>query len=348
MNIGFLYLKDPAGRRRCDKRENTMIEGLRLRTDTTDPELARRRMTADYCPHRLTLRGSSSGFRLRHAQGGAEGLRVQSLSYGSGTALVDPLMFDDFVLISQQISGRFVARAESEQRVVSPGEHVVLDAHTVYRMRWEANCHLFNVRLPRADFEATVAELTARDEPGPIRVPLSQRPSKSAAIAVGKVMHFLLRNAGPSGLVTAGSLLRTQLIRMLVASIVEAYGPLVRTADKCAEGDVRPPAVRRAIAYLEGAAADDVRICEVAAAARLSTRSLQEAFRKHLDTTPMAYLKSVRLARAHADLRQASLEEGTTVADVAYRWGFGNLGRFAADYRREFGRSPSEVLRAAR
>jgi hypothetical protein len=26
----------------------------------------------------------------------------------------------------------------------------------------------------------------------------------------------------------------------------------------------------------------------------------------------------------------------------------GNLGRFSADYRREFGRSPSEVLRAPR
>ncbi|WP_156745265.1 helix-turn-helix transcriptional regulator, partial [Mycobacterium sp. 1165178.9] len=105
------------------------------------------------------------------------------------------------------------------------------------------------------------------------------------------------------------------------------------------------PAVRRAIAYLEDSAAEDVRIVDVAAAARLSPRALQEAFRKHLDTTPMAYLKSIRLARAHADLRQASVEDGTTVAAVAFRWGFGNLGRFAADYRREFRRSPREVLR---
>ncbi|WP_144205900.1 helix-turn-helix domain-containing protein [Mycobacterium tilburgii] len=58
-------------------------------------------------------------------------------------------------------------------------------------------------------------------------------------------------------------------------------------------------------------------------------------------------LKSIRLARAHADLRQSSVEDGTTVAAVAYRWGFGNLRWFAADYRREFGRSPREVLRGA-
>ncbi|MDT5147095.1 MAG: hypothetical protein QOC58_1740, partial [Mycobacterium sp.] len=313
---------------------------------TTDPDEARIQLTSAYCPHRLTVAGSLSAFRARHAEGGTTGLSVNSTSFGAGTTCVDPLTFDDFILVSQQLSGRFAARAESGERVVLPGEHVVLDAHTAYQLRWEANSNLFNVRLPLAEFETAIAELTGADEPGPIRFPLSWQPSKAGTVAVQKVTHFLLGNAGPGGLLSSGVLLRSQMMRMLVASIVDAYGSAVRTADACSSGDVRPPAVRRAIAYLEDAAAEDVRISDVAAAARLSTRALQDAFRRYLDTTPMSYLKSIRLARAHADLRQASVEGGTTVADVAYRWGFGNLGRFAADFRREFGRSPSEVLRA--
>jgi AraC-like DNA-binding protein len=257
------------------------------------------------------------------------------------------LPFDDFVLVSQQISGRFVARAGSVERLVSPGEHVILDAHTAYQLRWEENCNLFNARLPRTEFEKAVAELTGAGKPGAIRIPLNRHPSKSGTMAMAKVMHFLLRNAGPTGLLTSGALMRGQLLRLLVASIVEAYGPAVRTAGPAPVGDVRPPAIRRALDYLEDAAAEDVRIGDVAAAARLSPRALQEAFRKYLDTTPMAHLKSIRLARAHNDLRQASMEEGATVAAIAYRWGFGNLGRFASDYRRQFGRSPSDVLRAA-
>jgi AraC-like DNA-binding protein len=323
-----------------------MIDGLRIRTDTSDPDEARTQLTSAYCPHRLTVSGNLSAFRARHAEGGTTGLGVNSMSFGAGTAWVNPTTFDDFVLVSQQISGRFVARAESGERVVSPGEHVVLDAHTVYQLGWEDNCTLFNVRIPRSDFETAVAELTGAGESESIRFPLTWHPSKPGMMAVQKVTHFLLRNAGSSGLLTSGALLRSQLMRMLVASIVEAYGPAIRTADACSSGDVRPPAVRRAIAYLEQAAHEDVRVRDVAAAARLSTRALQDAFRTYLDTTPMSYLKSIRLARAHADLRQASVEGGTTVATVAYRWGFGNLGRFAADYRREFGRSPSEVLRA--
>jgi AraC-like DNA-binding protein len=260
---------------------------------------------------------------------------------------MESLAFDDFVLVSQQISGRLAVRAESGERLVLPGEHLVLDAHTAYRLRWEENCHLFHVRIPRADFETAVAEFTGASEPAAVRFPLGWQPSQPGAVAVAKVMQFLLRNAGPNGLLESEALLFTQMRRMFIASIVEAYSGVLHAVDAGSSNGVRPPAVRRAIAYLEDAAAEDVRIGDVATAARLSTRALQEAFRKYLDTTPMAYLKSIRLARAHADLRQASIDGGATVADVAYRWGFGNLGRFAADYRREFGRSPSEVLRAA-
>jgi AraC-like DNA-binding protein len=261
---------------------------------------------------------------------------------------MDSTTFDDFVLVSQQVSGRLAVRAESGERLLSPGEHVVLDAHTAYRMRWEEDCNIFHARIRRTEFEAAVAELTGATEPAAVRFPLSWHPSKPGTVAVGKVMQFLLRNAGPQGLLTSGTLLSAQMGRMLVASIIEAYPGAFEAADTASSGGIRPPAVRRAIAYLEAAAAEDIRIGDVAAAARLSPRALQEAFRKYLDTTPMAYLKRIRLARAHADLRKASVEDGVTVAAVAYQWGFGNLGRFSAEYRREFGRSPSEVLRAAR
>ncbi|OBJ85556.1 AraC family transcriptional regulator [Mycobacterium asiaticum] len=328
-----------------------MIEGLRIRTDTSDPHEARSRLASVYCPHRLTVRGGSSAFRARHAEGGAAGLGVYSLSFGSGITLLESPPFDDFVLVSQQITGRLAVRADSGDRLLLPGQHVVLDAHTAYRLRWEDNCHLFHVRIARRDFETAVAELIGAQGSGAVRFPLSWRPSKPGTVAVAKIMHLLLRNAGPDGLLSSGALLRDQLRRTLVASLIEAYPGAFPSPGESSSGEVRPPAVRRAVAYLEDSvekSTENIRIDDVAAAAQLSTRALQDAFRKHLDTTPMAYRRSIRLARAHADLRRSAVDEGTTVAAIAHRWGFGNLGRFAADYRREFGRSPSEVLRTSR
>jgi transcriptional regulator GlxA family with amidase domain len=76
----------------------------------------------------------------------------------------------------------------------------------------------------------------------------------------------------------------------------------------------------------------------------VSIRSLQEGFRRHVATTPLAYLRGVRLERAHEDLLRAD-PRTVTVADVAQRWGFVHQSRFAAAYRARYNASPSEALR---
>ena len=78
----------------------------------------------------------------------------------------------------------------------------------------------------------------------------------------------------------------------------------------------------------------------------MSVRSLQESFRRSLDTTPMAYLRHLRLEKVRDELMAAA--PGTvSVTDVAARWGFVHLGRFAAAYRSEFAERPSDTMRAA-
>jgi AraC-like DNA-binding protein len=79
----------------------------------------------------------------------------------------------------------------------------------------------------------------------------------------------------------------------------------------------------------------------------VSVRTLQEGFQRHLGMSPMAYLRVVRLRRAHRDLRSADPAH-TTVARIAHRWGFTHLGRFAAAHQRMYGQTPLQALHAAR
>jgi transcriptional regulator GlxA family with amidase domain len=72
-------------------------------------------------------------------------------------------------------------------------------------------------------------------------------------------------------------------------------------------------------------------------------RAVQYMFRRHLDTTPMAYLRRIRLDRAHRDLLAADPSHDT-VSAIATRWGFAHTGRFSQVYRAEFGESPSVTL----
>lgn len=110
--------------------------------------------------------------------------------------------------------------------------------------------------------------------------------------------------------------------------------------------DARSPAtLRRAVAFIEANAERDIGIVEIADAARVSRRAVQHAFRRHLDTTPTAYLRRIRLDGAHRELLDAVPGEGLTVTAVAYRWGFSSPSRFTERYRAAFGAKPSETLR---
>ncbi|WIJ45769.1 helix-turn-helix transcriptional regulator [Curtobacterium citreum] len=85
-------------------------------------------------------------------------------------------------------------------------------------------------------------------------------------------------------------------------------------------------------------------VSDIARAADLSVRGLQESFQRVLERTPMEYLREVRLRRAHDDLLRS--EPGTvSVADVAVRWGFTHMGRFSGEYLRRFGEYPKQTLR---
>jgi AraC-like DNA-binding protein len=109
-------------------------------------------------------------------------------------------------------------------------------------------------------------------------------------------------------------------------------------------GHHRNARIRTAVEYLHAHAHEPLTVSDVARAADLSVRGLQEAFQRTLDRSPMQYLREVRLRRAHEDLAAAHLGQ-VGVADVAARWGFTHMGRFSGEYLRRFGEYPKQTLR---
>jgi transcriptional regulator GlxA family with amidase domain len=104
--------------------------------------------------------------------------------------------------------------------------------------------------------------------------------------------------------------------------------------------------VRRFDAAARADLGRSVGIAELCRIAGVERRTLLRAFRTIHGTAPSRYLRTLRLGH----VRQALLApDGArkTVTEVATRFGFRELGRFAVDYRTAFGESPSETLRRA-
>lgn len=103
---------------------------------------------------------------------------------------------------------------------------------------------------------------------------------------------------------------------------------------------------RRADAWLRQTLAEPPTIAALCGALHVSPRTLHEAFREHLGTTPKAYLKVLRLNAAQHDLLHGGPNKRVT--DAALDWGFLHFGWFARDYRRLFGETPSQTLQRGR
>lgn len=108
-----------------------------------------------------------------------------------------------------------------------------------------------------------------------------------------------------------------------------------------------PPLVRQAVAYITENAHRDIGVGDIAEALHVTPRSVQYAFRRYLDTTPLEYLRRVRLERAHRELKAADPAMDTVMA-IAGRWGFMHPGRFSVAYKEVFGTEPSRTLRDSR
>jgi transcriptional regulator GlxA family with amidase domain len=83
---------------------------------------------------------------------------------------------------------------------------------------------------------------------------------------------------------------------------------------------------------------------EIAAALGVSDRTLRTCCKLHLNMSPSHYLRAHRMQLARRALRNADPFE-TSVSQVARRYGFSELGRFAASYRARFGELPSATLK---
>lgn len=107
-----------------------------------------------------------------------------------------------------------------------------------------------------------------------------------------------------------------------------------------------PYYVRRAEEYIRANLRDSIEIEDLVAVSGVSSRSLYYGFRRWRGTTPMSYLRNLRLNLAHEELKYAR-DAGVHVTRVALGVGYDHLSRFSKDYKQRFGQSPSTTLRQA-
>lgn len=302
---------------------------------TTAVEEAHAFISRAYSQHTPRVSGSRDDFRFRVALTQEPRFGVEFLEHTMRVrAEIDSY---ESLMTVHTLRGRISGSTRADEVRARAGEVILVHSPTPYTVLWEG----IKVGMVRLDTPA-VARFAAETVGGPIRFRLSEPISVQRARYWQSVVGHVTRGFLTNPAAMASPLLRTQVFHHLAAALLETFPVDVEPARR--NGALAPAALRRATEFIDDHAHLDIGLTEIAEAARVSPRALQAAFRRHLDTTPLAYLRRVRLHRVHLELQAADPATGATVAGIATAWGFGHLGRFAADYRRCYGQPPRQTL----
>ncbi|WP_119269445.1 helix-turn-helix domain-containing protein [Taklimakanibacter deserti] len=112
-----------------------------------------------------------------------------------------------------------------------------------------------------------------------------------------------------------------------------------------ASDQVLPSDLARVLTWMRQRLDEPMHLETLAYVAGVRPRTLETHFQTFLGTTPLGWLRMMRLQAA----RQLLLEsKEQSVTEIALASGFNQLGRFAARYHAMFGELPSQTLRRAR
>jgi AraC-like DNA-binding protein len=228
------------------------------------------------------------------------------------------------------------------------------DVASVYRpegstivTRWPAGSRTIAVKISQAAVHESLERALNRPVSSSVAVDATMDTSSGPGRDWARMIVGLHHQLDDPNSIVRHPLVANPLQEALINGFLLATNHPHREQLSTPERPAAPAAVRTAMDIIEADPRQPLTTGELAARCHVGIRTLQAGFQRHMDMSPMTYLRNVRLRHAHEELLAADPGR-TTVASIAHHWGFPNLGRFAAAHQAAYGELPIHALRAAR
>jgi len=289
-------------------------------------------------PHRLGVVGTRQRLRAEMNHTTIGRISLSRLRYRTDVAIEsDPL--DTFFLLMLPLSGAADIRCADGHIVSTPDQASVIGPNAPLSMRWDSECHQLIVRIDREVLETTCASHLGRELSRPLEFALGMDLNAPDTSALQSVIAFLASSDPFARSATQFPLIVAQTEQLLLSALLSSQPHNYRDALLRPVEALAPYYVKRCEDYMLAHADDAITIEDLA-------RSLQTGFQRYRNTTPMAFLRDIRLQRVREELLDAKLRNRPmTVTRVALDWGFSHMGHFTKAYAERFKELPSQTLR---
>ncbi|GLZ81943.1 transcriptional regulator [Actinorhabdospora filicis] len=309
---------------------------------TSDVDEAREEVARVFCDHQLIPLGRTALLDAAQHSVRLRQVGFNYIRYGAEVGIV-PGELTDFYVLQATLRGTADVTSGCRTALARPGVVTIPAPHRRLAMRWRGDCEQIVLRVERSAVEAELRDLIDRPLPGPVEFDVTMPLHRSMARSWWRLVRHVVADLDDGGGLARHELAAGGVEHALITGLLLAQPHNYTAALNAPPRAPGAGCVRLAVDLIENQPQRALTVSSLAREAGVSVRALQLGFRRNLDTTPTDYLRRVRLQRARAELQAGG--DGLTVSEVAWRWGFTHLGRFATAYRLRYGEPPSRTLR---
>ena len=251
--------------------------------DTRSPEEAREEIGRIFCPHFLIPRDRhGAGFHAVHRSAGQPGCSLNFVSYGAEVE-IDPGELGGFFLLQIPLAGSASVRCGTETALASPGRTASLLSPTLPTvMRWSDGCDKLIVLIERQAMQRQ-AEAIAGRAIGAVEFGTAVDLTAATGRLLSGHVRLMLEAAEATPAVASDYLVR--LGESLAALLLTTLPHTQRVALDRPAAPAGSATVRRAEEWIRANIDRPIAVADIAAAAGIGLRALQDGVRRERATT---------------------------------------------------------------
>lgn len=276
-------------------------------------------------------------------KGALRQLRMYVLRYGAEVD-VRPRPFDGFALVHMSLRGAVEIESDGVRIDVAEGRTALVAPRSNIRLRWHAGTEQLIVKLPLSLIERARAEGLDDTTLAPASLISAQHASHWDLLLRSLLNVVRLPTSASPDTAWLDHFERnvaTFLLTHQDTTPTRHFEPALQSVPDEPEstgGDARRLEAMRC--YMKQRLAAPVSLYDLAAAAGVSTRTLNSLCHRHYGETPMNLLRNMRLDAVRERLLA---QPDSNITSVAMEFGFGHVGRFASYYAERFGQLPRQT-----
>ncbi len=244
--------------------------------------------------------------------------------------------------VALPLRGRQILSRAATRVLSVPDKAIVLSPGLDFTVDIERDCRILFVTIKRRLMELELKRLLGRSPNRPLVFETGMPTNTAHAASWWRAAEYYLKEILTEGSILAhpsvGAELELNLVRALLITHRNNFSDEISRNIS----EMVPEYLQRAKRYIEENYQENVRLECIIRAAGVNAVKLGSSFKEFSGTTPLGYLKQVRLDKAREQLMKGCSKKN--ISSIAMDVGFNHLGRFSIEYKNAFSESPTDTV----